>query len=121
MYAEDNNTLPAPNGKAGLEKLIPDYIAKKDFSCPANGEAYAYIGGALKLSELKTPAQYPIAFDLPGAHGTAVNVLFADGHVMTLNIKNYNDPAQVIGELNKQFHYPPEIMDALLKAIAENK
>jgi len=125
MYADDHsNTLPAPNGKAGLEKLLPDYIDKKAFVCPADnsGEYYIYTGGALNIAKLQTPSRYPVAFDPPGLHkNNVVNVLFADGHVSTLSIKNYSDPAQVIGELNKQFHYPPEVMDVLLKAVAENK
>ena len=134
MYANDNkDKFPAANGINGLQKLIDqEYIGINIFSCASKPAQYAdgklstdcpyiYIGGIYE----KVPANasnLPLAFEKPGYHKgvNKVNVLFADGHVEALPVTDYNTPAQVIGILNAENKYPAELLDKMVRAVAEN-
>ncbi len=133
MYADDNKeTFPAANGIKGLQELLDkEYVCIDAFSCAAkpvkypdgklSGECpYIYIGGI--YGKIPTNAgACPLAFEKPGFHNSKnVNIVFADGHVVALPIANYNNPAQVIGILNTKNKYPAELLDKMVRAVAEN-
>ncbi|MBE6391776.1 MAG: hypothetical protein E7042_06205 [Lentisphaerae bacterium] len=134
MYACDNkDALPAGNGIRGLQELVDkEYITIEDFSCRAKPIVYPdkkltaacpyiYIGG---IYGKITPdgVNLPVIFEKPGFHPHTkhVNVAFADGHVESVIVDNYNTPAQVIGALNVKHKYPAELLDKMVRAVAEN-
>ena len=136
LYDRKSASFPAPNGRAGLQKLVDaGLLAPQQLVCPANkakgpigsavrssGEkpVYIYIGAGISLDKLQNPAAYPVLFDAPGcAHGSNISVAFADGHVTQIRVPNYSEPSQVIGMLAKKYKYPPEILNSLLKAVSE--
>ena len=135
-YADDNkNCYPQANGIAGLQQLIDnDYIAANIFACPGQSVKpvysgkkltdacpYIYIGGIIKdLSKETQLGTIPVAFSKPGIHKDKANVAFADGHVQTIIVPGYNTPTQVIGVLSKQYKYNPELLNQMLRAVAEN-
>ena len=134
LYANDNNEkLPAGNGIKGLQELLDkEYITSDVLSCKAKPTAYPdkkltsecpyiYIGGLYgKIPE--KGVNLPVLFEKPGFHPNTkyVNVAFADGHVESVMIANYNTPAQVIGALNVKHKYPAELLDKMVRAVAEN-
>ena len=134
MYGCDNkDALPAGNGIKGLQELVDkEYITLDEFSCKAKPTVYPdkkltsecpyiYIGGIYgKIPE--KGANLPVVFEKPGFHPNTkyVNVAFADGHVESVIIANYNTPAQVIGALNVKHKYPAELLDKMVRAVAEN-
>ena len=132
MYETDKNTFPEENGIKGLQKLIDNgYLPIQVLYCPDAKAApdnkltadctFIYIGGAFPDSKtIKTPSQIPVVFSKPGFYKKSVVVGFRDGHVESLNINNYTNPAQVIGILNNRYSYSPEVLDKLLRAVAEN-
>ena len=91
------------------------FLSCSNSSCP-----YIYIGGIYgKIPD--NAGKYPVLFEKPGYHKVKyVNVAYADGHVEALQIPGYNNPAQVIGVLNRRNKYVPEMLDKMLKAITEN-
>ena len=134
MYADDNKEkFPAANGIKGLQELIDkEYIDTNVFSCSSQPAKYPdgkltsacpyiYIGGIYGKIPVNA-GKCPLAFEKPGYHRNTnrVNVVFADGHVMALPVNNYNNPAQVIGILNAKNKYPAELLDKMVRAVAEN-
>lgn len=132
--ADNQDALPKPNGSRGLQLLIDKKYLNdtKAFVCPSAKIQYPgnklsatcpyiYVGGAFdRLAEVKMPSRTPLVFEKPGMHKKNVNVLFFDGHVETLPIANYTNPTQVIGYLGNVYKFPPELLDKLLRAAAEN-
>lgn len=131
MYESDHQKFPEENGIKGLQKLIDnEYCQIQVFYCPS-GKAtpgnklsadcpYIYIGGAFPDAKNVNAPSIPVVFSKPGIHQKSVVVGFRDGHVESLNINNYTNPTQVIGILNNRYSYSPEVLDKLLRAVAEN-
>jgi len=131
MYANDNkDQLPPESGAAGLRLIIP-YLgaATQVLVCPAAAQtpavagaelteanvSYAYLGG-LSLKELKDPGTVPLAFDKPGNHDGFAQVVFADGHVATIQ-GAFATGAALIEHLSTVHNYPPELRAALLEKV----
>ena len=122
MYAQDHREkYPATLAELYREKYIVD---KPVFHCPSDdssNDSYIYVGMVMNNggSDASTT---PILFDKPGIHSdNYVNVAFADGHVQGIILPNYTDPEQVIAYLNKMYKFPPQLLDALLKAVRSNQ
>ncbi len=90
--------FPDKNGIAGLDILRREKYCSdaKVYLCPSSGlspakagqpfiSSYEYQGGLKATSE---NASQPLMWDKPGNHRYVSNVLFCDGHVEAITIKN---------------------------------
>ncbi len=128
QYALDNkNNFPAGDNVAGLGELVKKgYLSDlKTFTCPSDDNitpgnvlsdencSYVYLGG---FSESPDYADCPLAFDIPGSHDGTLNVLYADGHVSSIDGKDVNTCVDLINRLNESNNYKPEVLKKLLDA-----
>ena len=112
-YAAAHQGVWPPDGPAGLTALMP-YV----------NEAYVlehkvFIGGGLKVAGLPGADRLPVVFDAPDDEGAnvEVEVLFADGHVETVEVKNYTTAEQVISALNRKYRYSPAQLQDMLRRL----
>ena len=105
MFAMDNNDrFPAPNGVAGLQKLLEQQQFPTSLLCcpqvrPAvldeKSVAFLYLGGTVQSTRNSVPL--PVAIEKPGRHGNNAAVLFSDGHVENCTVSGeYTSVSQVI-------------------------
>ncbi len=120
LFANDNEDK-LPSGTS--EEIFKQFVDKKYvpnmniFHCPScktEGIGYYFIGG-LELNKLKRPSTTPLAFDKPGNHATVVNVAFADGHVESIPILNYEMPEDLINAIATKYNLPAEDKADLLE------
>ena len=113
MYAEANNeTFPA-----SIDKLL-----EKEFISSGICDNVIFLAPNVKMSALTNPANYPLAIcDRFKHNSNKVCVVFADGHVTSITIPQNADEKEIINILNKTYHFPPAVMDSLLKAVSEDK
>ena len=82
-------------------------------------EHKVFIGGGLKVAGLPGADRLPVVFDAPDDEGAKVEVevLFADGHVETVEVKNYTTAEQVISALNRKYRYSPAQLQDMLQRL----
>ncbi len=119
IYMDDNEEK-FPSGTS--EEIFKQFVDKKYtptmnvFHCPScktEGIGYYFIGG-MELAKLKQPSTTPIAFDKPGNHA-AVNVAFADGHVESIPMINYEKPEDLINAVAEKYNLPADVLADLLE------
>jgi prepilin-type processing-associated H-X9-DG protein len=127
QYSMDHkDKFPAKDGAAGLEELRKqDYLpVPKIYVCPSSNTepakpgqplteknvSYIYLGGFDEM----VPADTPLAFDKPGNHTKYVNVLFADGHVTGIVMRDTSIKG-ILKQLCSQHKLPAKIVKALQK------
>ncbi len=113
MYAEANNeTFPA-----SIDKLL-----EKEFISSGICDNVIFLAPNVKMSAITNPANYPLAICDRFKHkSNKVCVAFADGHVTAVIIPQNADEKEIINILNKTYHFPPAVMNSLLKAVSEDK
>lgn len=113
-YAAAHNGV-WPTALSELKPLVKDSYVLDD---------KIFIGGGLKVAGLADAEKLPVLFDAPDDEGAdvEVEVLFADGHVESVEVKKYTTAEQVISALNKRYNYSPaQLQDMLGRLKAAKK
>ncbi|MDD3118399.1 MAG: hypothetical protein PHQ27_04420 [Victivallales bacterium] len=125
---QHQGVLPAADNAAGLDALVKDGYNVRIFVCPSDDDvevsknktltdancSYIYIGGLSTKGDFNPMC--PLVFDVPGAHGDVINVLYMDGHVMPLKAPGITTCAALIKQLDQTNHYPPKLLEKLQAA-----
>ncbi len=111
IYAMDNKDKLPPDMDAVIaQKLIDEEVC----------EDIVYFGSGLNTQKITNPAATPIAVCDSFSHQeTIVCVAFADGHVTTIEVPEGADEREIIGILHKEYKFPAEYLDHILKLLAE--
>ena len=113
MYADSNNDVYPES----IEKLLEKKFINNDIC-----DNIIFLAPNLKYTGLTSAATYPIAIcDRFNHKSDKICVAFADGHVVSIPIPENADEKEIIGILNRQYHFSPAVLNTLLKALSGEK